>query len=168
MTVVVAVIAGGVLLFPSLALLFTVTVRGTGSAAGADAAEGDGAVSRCGSPRPASGVAVVLFIVGVGMLNAADAGWAHIIGVIALFGFVIAGFTAIVPRELAGDSSPARSARLRCDALAGADDTPVAPGAEVATRPPAAGARLLAWRTRPAAHPAPPPPEPASRRLYPL
>ena len=46
----------------------------------------------------------MLFIVGVGMLNAANAGWCHIIGVIALFGFVIAGFMAIVPRALAGDS----------------------------------------------------------------
>jgi uncharacterized membrane protein len=45
----------------------------------------------------------VLFIVGLGMLNAANAGWAHIIGVIALFGFVIAGFVAIVPRALASD-----------------------------------------------------------------
>ena len=48
--------------------------------------------------------APVLFIVGLGMLNAANAGWCHIIGVIALFGFAIAGFTAIVPRALAGDS----------------------------------------------------------------
>ena len=46
----------------------------------------------------------MLFIVGLGMLNAANAGWCHIIGVIALFGFVIAGFTAIVPRALASDS----------------------------------------------------------------
>jgi cytochrome bd ubiquinol oxidase subunit II len=100
-TVVVAVVAGGVLLFPSLALLFTITFRGH-SAAGSQAGEGAGRFPLRVTPT-APRVAVVLFIVGLGMLNAADAGWCHIIGVIALFGFVIAGFTAIVPRELARD-----------------------------------------------------------------
>jgi hypothetical protein len=39
----------------------------------------------------------------VGFLNAADAGWAHLIGVFALFGFILTGFAAIVPRALAED-----------------------------------------------------------------
>ncbi len=101
-TIVVAVLAGGVLLFPSLALLFTITFRGqsvaTDSGAGATLADFPLRATPT-APR----VAVVLFIVGLGMLNAANAGWCHIIGVIALFGFVIAGFMAIVPRALAGD-----------------------------------------------------------------
>jgi cytochrome bd ubiquinol oxidase subunit II len=100
--VVVAVIAGGVLLFPSLALLFTIALRGQ-SAAGAAAGGGPAGFplrQTASAPR----IAVVLFIVGLGMLNAANAGWCHIIGVIALFGFVIAGFVAIVPRALATDS----------------------------------------------------------------
>jgi cytochrome d ubiquinol oxidase subunit II len=100
--IVVAVIAGGVLLFPSLAVLFTVTFRGT-SAAEAQSGAGPGHFPLRITPT-APRVAVVLFIVGLGMLNAADAGWCHIIGVIALFGFAIAGFAAIVPRELARDS----------------------------------------------------------------
>ncbi len=98
-TVVVAVVAGGVLLFPSLALLFTITFRGARTA---DAQATGGFPLRATPTAPR--LAVVLFIVGLGMLNAANAGWCHIIGVIALFGFVIAGFTAIVPRALAGDS----------------------------------------------------------------
>jgi cytochrome d ubiquinol oxidase subunit II len=97
-TVVVAVVAGGVLLFPSLALLFTITFRGARTAE----AQATGGFPLRVTPT-APRLAVVLFIVGVGMLNAANAGWCHIIGVIALFGFVIAGFTAIVPRALAGD-----------------------------------------------------------------
>jgi cytochrome d ubiquinol oxidase subunit II len=97
-TVVVAVVAGGVLLFPSLALLFTITFRGA-RAAEAQATGGFPLRVTPTAPR----LAVVLFIVGLGMLNAANAGWCHIIGVIALFGFVVAGFTAIVPRALAGD-----------------------------------------------------------------
>jgi cytochrome bd ubiquinol oxidase subunit II len=101
-TVVVAVLAGGVLLFPSLALLFTITFRGADAASGPDTGRPGGFPLRETATAPR--LAVVLFIIGLGMLNAANAGWCHIIGVIALFGFMIAGFTAIVPRALAGDS----------------------------------------------------------------
>ena len=104
-TIIVAVIAGGIILFPSLAVLFTITLRrrsqpmpGSETAAGA---------THIGTPLPVSAsaprVAVALFIVGLGMLNAANAGWCHIIGVIALFGFLIAGFAAVVPRALTTD-----------------------------------------------------------------
>ena len=41
---------------------------------------------------------------GIGLLNAADAGWAHAIGVVSLFGFMIVAFAAIVPRALATDT----------------------------------------------------------------
>ena len=102
-TIVVAVLAGGVLLFPSLALLFTITFRGQSAATGTEPAA-TRPTSRCVRRRRRPRIAVVLFIVGLGMLNAANAGWCHIIGVIALFGFVIAGFTAIVPRALASDT----------------------------------------------------------------
>ena len=101
-TIVVAVLAGGVLLFPSLALLFTITFRGANAASGPDTGSPGGFPLRETATAPR--LAVVLFIVGLGMLNAANAGWCHIIGVIALFGFAIAGFTAIVPRALAGDA----------------------------------------------------------------
>ena len=37
------------------------------------------------------------------MLNAANAGWCHIIGVIALLSFVVVGFAAVVPRALETD-----------------------------------------------------------------
>jgi cytochrome d ubiquinol oxidase subunit II len=104
-TVIVAVIAGGIILFPALALLFTITLRrrsrpmpGSLTAAGATATGTPLHVSPT-APR----LAVALFIVGLGMLNAANAGWCHIIGVIALVGFVVAGFAAVVPRALATD-----------------------------------------------------------------
>jgi cytochrome d ubiquinol oxidase subunit II len=106
-TVIVAVIGGGIVMFPALGLLFTITLRrrshpmpGPETAAGA---------TQVGTPLRASAsaprLAVALFVVGLGMLNAANAGWCHIIGVIALFGFVVAGFTAIVPRALATDEA---------------------------------------------------------------
>ena len=48
-------------------------------------------------------LAVAFLIVGVGLLNVASAPWAHAIGVVSLFGFIIAAFAAIVPRALADD-----------------------------------------------------------------
>jgi cytochrome d ubiquinol oxidase subunit II len=105
--VVIAVLAGGAILFPSLGLLFGLLLRGRlGEPGSAAKAEGPGA----GAGRPVRStplqarVAVALLIAGVGFLNAADAGWAHLIGVFALFGFMIIGFAAIVPRALADDA----------------------------------------------------------------
>jgi cytochrome bd ubiquinol oxidase subunit II len=103
-TVIVAVLAGGVLLFPSLALLFTITLRG-GRAGGTSAADAELRGFPLRQTTTAPRIAVVLFIVGLGMLNAANAGWCHIIGVVALFGFIIAGFTAIVPRALSSSDA---------------------------------------------------------------
>jgi cytochrome d ubiquinol oxidase subunit II len=101
---IVAVLAGGALLFPSLALLFRLTLGGHLQIGATDAARP--------SPgpavplRPGLGVraAIALLIIGVGMLNAADAPWAHAIGVVSLFGFILVGFAAIVAPALAQDS----------------------------------------------------------------
>jgi cytochrome d ubiquinol oxidase subunit II len=41
------------------------------------------------------------FIAGLGFLTAADAGWAHAIGIASLFGFIVLGFLAVAPSELA-------------------------------------------------------------------
>jgi len=108
--VVVAVLAGGAILFPALGLLFTLTLRGHVGEPGTDAMPPDGVAGgvlgqagRAG-PALAARVAVACLIAGVGFLNAADAPWAHIIGVFALFGFIIAGFAAIVPWALAHDA----------------------------------------------------------------
>ena len=112
--VVIAVLAGGAILFPSLALLFGLVLRGrlgepgAGAADAAPADRGTGAAAVLGR-APASTplqarLAVALLIIGVGFLNGADAAWAHAIGVLALFGFMVIGFAAIVPRALADDA----------------------------------------------------------------
>ena len=105
--VVIAVLAGGAILFPSLGLLFGLLLRGRLGEHGAGEAPGVSAAAAAGRmPRSTplqARVAVALLIVGVGFLNAADAGWAHAIGVFALFGFMIIGFAAIVPRALGED-----------------------------------------------------------------
>jgi cytochrome bd ubiquinol oxidase subunit II len=90
--VVVAVLAGAVLLFPSLALLFRLTLRG----------ELDHGVEASAAPlqalRPGVGgarLAAALLVAGVGFLTVADASWAHAIGVVCFFGFAVAGFRRV-------------------------------------------------------------------------
>jgi len=90
--VVVAVLAGAVLLFPSLALLFRLTLRGA-----LDHVEGDVA-ARPQMMSPGAGgtrLATAFLVAGVGFLTAADAPWAHAIGVVCFFGFAAAGFRRV-------------------------------------------------------------------------
>jgi cytochrome bd ubiquinol oxidase subunit II len=51
--------------------------------------------------------AVACLIVGFGLLTVADAGWAHAVGVAALFGFMITAFLALVPGVLPEEPSAA-------------------------------------------------------------
>lgn len=110
-SVVVAVLAGGALLFPSLGLLFALTLRGH---LGAPPEPGQPAAAPADRPplrrlllEPALGarLALTLLIIGVGMLNGADAPWAHIIGLFSLFAFIVVGFAAVVPRLLAAEEA---------------------------------------------------------------
>jgi hypothetical protein len=48
-----------------------------------------------------------LLIAGIGLLNVADARWAHAVGVICLFGFIVTGFLVVVSSAL-GLGTPAR------------------------------------------------------------
>lgn len=47
-------------------------------------------------------LAVACLLSGIGFLTVADAGWAHIVGVLSLFGFIALGFVAVAPAQLAG------------------------------------------------------------------
>jgi len=107
--VVIAVLAGAVLLFPALAVLFTLTLRGRLGTHGGEAepvapAGQTGVAQLLLGPTLGARVAVALLIVGIGLLNAADAPWAHAIGVVSLFGFIVVAFAALVPRALAEDA----------------------------------------------------------------
>ena len=99
--VVVAVLAGGAILFPSLALLFRLALRGRFQAAAEAPSEHAPAGLRDFRPRLLIRISVACLIAGFGLLTVADAGWAHAIGVVCLFAFVITGFGAIVSEAFA-------------------------------------------------------------------
>jgi cytochrome bd ubiquinol oxidase subunit II len=100
--VLVSVAAGALVLAPSLALLFTLTLRGRLGAEGDDAAaETVGPVRALAASRVGllARVSLACLLLTLGFLTLADAGWAHAIGVAALFACVLTGFRAAVPVE---------------------------------------------------------------------
>jgi len=99
--IVVAVIAGGALLFPSLGLLFGLLLsgrldRGAAPAESAPTARSLLAASAAGLLGRG---AVAAMLIAVGFLTVADAPWAHIIGVLSLFAFIMLGFAALAPPD---------------------------------------------------------------------
>jgi cytochrome d ubiquinol oxidase subunit II len=101
--VVVAVLAGGAILFPSLALLFRLVLGGHLDPGG----DRDATVPAAGAVVSASAAGLkartagACLIAGIGLLTIADATWAHAIGVVSLLAFIVLGFGAIGPAELA-------------------------------------------------------------------
>jgi cytochrome d ubiquinol oxidase subunit II len=112
--VIIAVLAGGALLFPSLALLFRLVLTGRvghghghGTAASVPDIGGRTLIAAAAGPGIAGRAALACLVAGVGLLTIADARWSHAVGVVALLAFVVLGFTAVAPAELAaGDPGP--------------------------------------------------------------
>jgi cytochrome bd ubiquinol oxidase subunit II len=113
--VIVAVVGGGILLFPALTLLLRMTVGGT-LGHGGDEDEGPAAragdASASGAPRvlapplavpSAARLAGACLAGGFGFLTVAESGWAHAVGVVLLGAFVVSGFLAVVPAWLQPD-----------------------------------------------------------------
>src|SRR6202035_5540144 len=87
---VVAVLAGGAILFPSLALLFRLALTGRfDSTQAGPSRPGAGQVLSASMPRLRSRVVVGCLIAGVGLLNVAEAPWAHALGVLSVFAFIM-------------------------------------------------------------------------------
>jgi len=118
------VLAGAVLLFPSLALLFRLVLAGRFDEAAAADGEDGSQVAPGSMPAPrlarlltasSAGLlgraAAACLLAGFGLLTLAEAGWAHAIGIVALLGFVICGFFAIVLPELSGLEHDQRAAQ---------------------------------------------------------
>jgi cytochrome d ubiquinol oxidase subunit II len=103
---VVAVLGGAIILFPSLALLFRLTLGGRLGHAHEEPAAAPGPARElvlAAAPGLLGRVAAACLVAGFGFLTVAEAGWAHAIGVFALFGFIVAGFAATVPALLAAE-----------------------------------------------------------------
>jgi cytochrome d ubiquinol oxidase subunit II len=107
--VVIAVLGGATILFPSLALLFRLVLQGrldhgvpeddsSPSAAEHSQLTRLLAASASGLLGRAAGACL---LAGFGFLTVAEAGWAHAIGLVALLGFLVGGFFAVVPAQLA-------------------------------------------------------------------
>jgi cytochrome d ubiquinol oxidase subunit II len=98
--VVVAVVAGGVILFPSLALLFRLTLAGRldESARAERRAAGRRPPPRAGALT--GRLAAAFLAAGIGFLTVADAPAAHAVGVVFFLLFVAFGFRAALPVDL--------------------------------------------------------------------
>jgi cytochrome bd ubiquinol oxidase subunit II len=112
--VVVAVIAGATILFPSLGLLFRLVLHGRLDRAAEVAAVRPSPKTAtlllaASAPGLAARLAGVCLLVGFGLLTIAEAAWAHAIGALALLGFVAVGFLATMSSQLA-DGERERSA----------------------------------------------------------
>ena len=96
--IVVAVLAGGAIVFPALALLFRLTLTGRFGVAQTPAPVP--APREQGRPRVAPRLlvraAAACLIAGFGLLTVAEASWAHAIGVVCLIAFIPIAFCAIV------------------------------------------------------------------------
>jgi cytochrome d ubiquinol oxidase subunit II len=100
--VVVAVLAGALLLFPALALLFRLTLGGELRDSGQSSGE-----APVGSRRRAlmngrldARLSAAFLVAGIGFLTAANAAWAHAIGVACFFGFILSGYRAALPADV--------------------------------------------------------------------
>ena len=112
--VVVATIAGATILFPSLALLFGLALRGRFDAAGDNRAA---SAAPEGIQRLALGalsplqtglrtrLAFAGLLAGVGLLTIAEASWAHGVGVGCLFAAMVLGFLTADPARLAAGAT---------------------------------------------------------------
>jgi cytochrome bd ubiquinol oxidase subunit II len=100
--VVVAILAGALVLFPSLALLFRLTLGGELRDGEQSSVEAPGAAPR---RKPASGrldarLAGAFLVAGIGFLTIANTAWAHAIGVACFFGFILSGYRAALPADI--------------------------------------------------------------------
>jgi cytochrome bd ubiquinol oxidase subunit II len=97
--VVVAILVGALLLFPSLALLFRLTLGGELRDSGQGSVGTPVESPRRGlvNVRLDARLSVAFLVAGIGFLTVANAGWAHAIGVACFFGFILSGFRAALP-----------------------------------------------------------------------
>ena len=100
--VVVAVLAGAAILFPSLVLLFRLVLGG--ALGGGESAAGQPTQARsllaALAPSLLPRLAIACLVAGIGFLTIADAAWAHAVGVLCMLAFIVVAFPAALPPDL--------------------------------------------------------------------
>jgi cytochrome bd ubiquinol oxidase subunit II len=125
--VIVVVLGGAAILFPSLALLFRLTLGGQLREHGNGVAEPDASgvaaeapnqpvvsvvaaeapnqpVASLRSLRVPTRLAIVALLAGVALLVFTNAAWTHAVGVVSLLVFILSGFAALGPDRLAAEA----------------------------------------------------------------
>jgi cytochrome d ubiquinol oxidase subunit II len=98
--VVVAVLAGGLLLLPALGTLFRLTLRGRLGEGHASIDEAAPTGGMALTPRRTSllvRLAGALLLAGIGLTVVADAEWAHLLGGACYLSFLVVAFSVAVP-----------------------------------------------------------------------
>jgi cytochrome d ubiquinol oxidase subunit II len=99
-SVIVATLAGAVILLPALTLLFRLFLGGRFDPEAQTAADAPPRVRAIGpGPRLMVRLAVALLIVGAVLTTFADSRWAHAVGVTALLAFVAVAFPVALPPD---------------------------------------------------------------------
>jgi cytochrome bd ubiquinol oxidase subunit II len=101
--VIVCVLGGGAILFPSLTVLFRLALAGRFQAAESTVPNEIAQPLRAIRPGLLARLAVALLIAGFGLLNIANAQWTHAVGIVCLVCFVVLGFRAIIFSALRPD-----------------------------------------------------------------
>ena len=103
--VVAAVVVGGTILFPSLALLFRLFLGGKlddGPGEASPATVASALIPTIHSRNTTTRLAGACLVAGALLVVFANDWWAQAIGVLCLLAFVVLGFAAVGPAELAG------------------------------------------------------------------
>jgi cytochrome bd ubiquinol oxidase subunit II len=94
--VVISVLAGGLILFPALGLLFRLALTGRFRAPESETTEPQASGLAAVRSGLVARLAVACLIAGFGLLNIADASWAHAVGILCLLAFIVLGFRAVI------------------------------------------------------------------------
>jgi cytochrome bd ubiquinol oxidase subunit II len=91
----IAVIAGGIILFPALGLLFRLLLGG--ALEPGESPESPGRHGRLPAARAAGRGAIACLVLGTGFLVIGESDWTHAIGASALLTFVVLASRALIP-----------------------------------------------------------------------
>jgi cytochrome d ubiquinol oxidase subunit II len=111
--IIVAVVAGAAILFPSLALLFSLVLRGTLDPAQTTSppAPAGRMLLSASTPGLLARLAGACLLAGIGLTTIANAGWAHAIGIASLLAFIAIGFPAALPPDILRSRQSERSTK---------------------------------------------------------